>query len=158
MKDYLNKFTTGGNTLFQSNDNNSVGATPIGLLDGVLGGSKTGSGNFLDGIVGTALMELVGVGLTDANYAKYSDVFSSGRKFPAGAKVAIIHGTADTTVPFSNADTVAKNVSPATLVKKWEVSGAPHAFIIIGQKTTEYKNFVSNFTDCIENASCKSVK
>ena len=153
MKDYWSKYTTGGNTLFQSNVNDNVLATPIGLL----GSSNSGSGNFLDGLVGTALMELVGVGLTEDNYAKYSDVFSSGRKFPDGAKVAIIHGTSDTTVPFSNADTVAKNVSPATLVKKWEVSGAPHAFVVVGQKTTEYKDLVSKFTDCVENANCKSI-
>jgi len=157
MKDYWSKYTTGGNTWFQSNVNDSVVATPVGLLDGLLGGSNSNSGNFLDGLVGTVLMKLVGVGLTEDNYAKYSDVFSNGRHFPAGAKVAIIHGKADTTVPFSNADTVAKNVSPATLVKKWEVSGAPHAFVIIGTKTTEYKNLVANFTDCVENASCRSI-
>lgn len=151
VKDYLNKYTSGNNLFFQSN---TITDSKVTSINNSL---TSGSGDFLDGLIGTVLMNLVGVGLTEDNYAKYSDVFSSGRKFPAGSKVVIIHGTMDTTVPHSNADTVAVNVAPATLIKKWDVTGAPHAFVIIGSKRDEYSSLVANFTDCIENASCKSI-
>ena len=152
VDEYKDKVTDQFGSWFSSNsaDNNAV-VKPMNnnLL--------SGNGDFLDGIVGTALMNLVGVGLTEDNYAKYSDVFSEGRRFPVGSKVVIIHGTADTTVPTSNADTVANNVAPATLIKRWNVSGAPHAFVVIGTKTNEYSNVVANLTSCVENASCTSI-
>ena len=102
-------------------------------------------------------MTLVGVGLTDDNYDKYSNVFSLGRKFPVGSKVVIIHGTSDTTVPHSNADTVSANVAPATLVHKWDANGMPHAFVVVGSSKSEYTNLIANFTSCVNNSNCKSI-
>lgn len=111
----------------------------------------------LEGLIGKVLMNLVGVGLNDDNYAKYSDVFSSGRSFVNGSKVMVIHGTADTTVPHSNADTVAANVSPATLVHKWDADLQPHAFIVVGANKSEYTNLIANYLKCIDDVNCTSV-
>ena len=111
----------------------------------------------LNGLVGKVLMNLVGLGLTDDNYNKYSDVFSEGRTFPQESKVVIIHGTSDTTVPHSNADTVASNISPATLLHKWDADGMPHAFIVVGSNKTEYTNLITNFTNCVTDTSCTNI-
>ena len=91
------------------------------------------------------------------NYVKYSNVFSTGRKFVSGSKVMVIHGTADTTVPHSNADTVEKNVNPGILVHKWDAANQPHAFIVIGAKKDEYKTLVTNYLKCIDDSTCTSV-
>lgn len=123
----------------------------------LMSASSTGTSNVLDGLVGKVLMNLVGVGLTEDNYDKYSNVFSSGRQFPAGSKVVIIHGTSDTTVPHSNADTVAANVSPATLLHKWDADGMPHAFIVVGSQKETYAKLISNFTKCITDSNCTSI-
>lgn len=119
--------------------------------------STNSSEQVLEGLVAKALMNLVGVGLTEENYAKYSDVFSSGRKFVSGSKVMVIHGTADTTVPHSNADTVEKNVKPGILVHKWDAENQPHAFIVVGSNKDEYKTLVSNYLKCIDDNACTSV-
>ena len=120
--------------------------------------STTGdSSEMLDSVIGTVLMNLVGVGLTEENYAKYSDVFYEGRKFPAGAKVLIIHGTADTTVPHSFADIVEKNVNPGILVHKWDVKGAPHAFIVVGMNKDKYSSVITKYTNCVTDNTCKSI-
>ena len=111
----------------------------------------------LEGLVAKALMNLVGIGLTENNYSKYSDVFSSGRKFVSGSKVMIIHGTADTTVPHSNADVVSKNVKPGTLVHKWDAENLPHAFIVVGMKKDEYKTLLSNYTKCLDDSTCTAI-
>ena len=112
------------------------------------------SENVLEGLVAKALMNLVGVGLTEENYSKYSNVFSDGRAFLSGSKVMVIHGTLDTTVPHSNADTVEKNISPANLVHKWDAINQPHAFIVIGSQKEEYKTKVSKYLDCVEDNTC----
>ena len=132
---------------------NNTGSATLMPVNSVLGNSS----NVLDGLIGTVLMNLVGVGLTEENYDKYSNVFSNGRHFPAGSKVLIVHGTSDTTVPHSNADTVAANVSPATLVHKWDAEGQPHAFVIVGSNKSEYSNLIANFTDCVNNSNCTSI-
>lgn len=127
------------------------------LPDGIYPRDNSEGSEVLDNLVAQVLMNLVGLGLTDENYDKYSDVFSAGRSFPAGAKVMIIHGTADTTVPYSNAGVVEKNVSPATLVHKWDVNGAPHAFIVVGMNKQDYKSLITNFTKCVPNENCVTV-
>lgn len=143
----MNDLLTG---LKPTNNTGSATLMPVNNTSG-------NSSNVLDGVIGTVLMNLVGVGLTEENYDKYSNVFSNGRHFPAGSKVVIIHGTADTTVPHSNADTVAANVSPATLVHKWDAEGQPHAFVVVGSNKSEYSNLIANFTDCVNNSSCTSI-
>ena len=153
-KDYLDKYTSENNNKIPFLPTNSSSDVMISPVNNNLSNLDV---NFLDGVIGTVLMDLVGVGLTEDNYVKYSDVFSDGRHFPTNAKVGIIHGTSDTTVPFSNANVVASNISPAILVKKWEVSGAPHAFVIVGSKTNEYNDYIAKFTDCVENTSCRNI-
>lgn len=103
-----------------------------------------------DTLIQTVLMQLVGIGLDDSNYAKYSNAFSSGRSFPSGAKVMIIHGTADTTVPHSNADTVATNIGQADLFYKWDAEGNPHAFVVVGSDKDKYTNLVASFTKYVD--------
>lgn len=115
--------------------------------------SLSNSDNFLDGIIGTLLMKLVGVGLTEENYDYYSDSFAQGRNFPTNSKVLIIHGTADTTVPHSNADTVAEKAGNR-VVYQWNASGKPHAFVIIGNERDRYSNLVKEFTTCVGGGSC----
>lgn len=112
----------------------------------------------LNGVIGKVLIALVGVGLNDDNYDYYSNSFAEGRQFPAGSKVMVIHGTGDTTVPHSNADEVAKKVSPATLVHKWDAAAAPHAFVVIGMNKDEYKNLIADFTKCVNDNSCTTIK
>lgn len=119
--------------------------------------STNSSEQVLEGLVAKALMNLVGVGLTEDNYAKYSDVFSTGRKIVSGSKVMIIHGTADTTVPHNNADIVEKNVNPGILVHKWDAENQPHAFIVVGINKNEYKSLVTNYLKCIDDNTCTSI-
>lgn len=114
------------------------------------------SSNLTDTLVKKVLMKLVGTGLTDDNYDKYSNIFSAGRRFPAGSKVVIIHGTSDTIVPHSNSDVIANHLlttNDANLLYKWDVDGAPHAFIVVGSHKTEYTNLVKNFSSCVADSS-----
>ena len=113
------------------------------------------SSNVINGLISKVLMEMIGIGLTEDNYDKYSNVFSEGRYFPEGAKIMIIHGTADTTVPHNMADIVANNITPGILVHKWDVEGAPHAFIVLGSKKKEYKTIVEKYTKCVLDNNCK---
>lgn len=129
---------------------NSVGSSKVTLVNN----GTSSSGNFLDGLVGTVLMKLVGVGLTEDNYDYYSNVFASGRSFPVDSKVLIIHGTGDTTVPHSNANTVAANAGSSRLFYQWNASGSPHAFVVIGTNKDKYANLVAEFTSCIDGKSC----
>ena len=119
--------------------------------------SSSNDEQVLEGLIAKVLINLVGVGLNENNYAKYSDVFSSGRKFVEGSKVMVIHGTADTTVPHSNAEIVAKNIKPGILVHKWDVQNQPHAFVVVGIKKDEYKSLVSKYLQCINNNTCSSI-
>ena len=135
------------NNFYSGNLNNTMCAS-----------EKQKSSDFsLDGLVAKALMNLVGIGLTEDNYAKYSNVFSEGRQFVNGSKVMIIHGTADTTVPHSNADVVEKNVAPGILVHKWDAELQPHAFIVVGVKKDEYKGLVKNYLNCLNDSSCVQI-
>ena len=114
------------------------------------------SSNLTDTLVKKVLMKLVGIGLTDENYDKYSNVFSTGRSFPKGSKVIIIHGTSDTIVPHSNSDVIANHIlttNDANLLYKWDVANAPHAFIVVGSHKSEYTNLVKNFSACVADSN-----
>ena len=114
--------------------------------------------NILDGLIAKVLIAVGNVGLNDNNYEKYSNVFSEGRSFPSGSKVLIIHGTADTMVPFENSNVVAQHISPAKLLYKWDAEGMPHAFIVVGSKKSEYSSLVGDFANCVTNSSCTSIQ
>ena len=120
----------------------------------------TNSSSLIDKLVMKAVINLVGVGLNENNYDKYSNVFSGDRHFPSGSKVVIIHGTSDTIVPYNNSLVIANhimNTNDADLLYKWDVEGASHAFIVVGSHKTEYTNLVKNFAECNADSSKCSV-
>lgn len=117
----------------------------------------TDTSSVTNGLISQVLREIIGVGLTEENYDKYSNSFSQGRQFPAGSKIMIIHGTGDTMVPHSNSDTVASHTSPGILLHKWDVPGAPHAFVLMGTKKDEYSKLVEKFTSCVLDSNCTSI-
>ena len=161
VTDWWKNYTGGSTSNWGNTDwSNFFGGSLYGTSSN--GGSKvtfvknsllSGDGNFLDGIIGTVLMNVIGVGLTEENYDYYSDSFAEGRKFPDNAKVLIIHGTADTTVPHSNADVVAANAGNR-LFYQWNAKGKPHAFVIMGSDKDRYANLVGEFTACVEGKGC----
>ena len=102
------------------------------------------SSSLLEDIIAKLLIKFGGIGLTEENYDKYANAFSSGRQFPKGSKVIIIHGDNDTMVPPSNADVIAANIGNAKLLYRWNVAKAPHAFIVVGSNKTEYTNLIGN--------------
>lgn len=112
--------------------------------------------NVLDSIIGDYLIDKYKIGLNGNNYDKYANVFSRGRKFPVGSKVMIIHGSDDTTVPYSNANVVVSNVSPGILVHNWNIQGVGHNPISEGTYV-EYAKLIYNFTQCIDNVNCTSI-
>lgn len=114
------------------------------------------SSSLLEDIIAKLLIKFGGIGLTEENYDKYANAFSSGRQFPKGSKVIIIHGDNDTMVPPSNADVIAANIGNAKLLYRWNVAKAPHAFIVVGSNKTEYTNLIGNFANCIANMQCSA--
>ena len=114
------------------------------------------SSSLLEDIIAKLLIKFGGIGLTEENYDKYANAFSSVRQFPKGSKVIIIHGDNDTMVPPSNADVIAANIGNAKLLYRWNVAKAPHAFIVVGSNKTEYTNLIGNFANCIANMQCSA--
>jgi hypothetical protein len=91
------------------------------------------------------------IGLTEENFDVKQDTFHSSRKM-SNVPLFVIHGNADTTVPFSiSKDIVVKKAKEANLLYKfWEVPGQPHAFVILGMKNTEYTKEIHSFIDYAE--------
>lgn len=112
--------------------------------------------NVLDSVIGDYLIEKYKIGLTSGNYDKYSNVFSRGRKFPVGSKVAIVHGSDDTVVPYKFANIVESNVSPGILVNNWNIQGVGHNPLSEGIYA-EYAKMLYNFTKCVEDVNCTSI-
>lgn len=136
----------------QTSNTSSNNAVPTLMANNMLDSLSSFS---LDDIVPKLLMKLVGIGLTEENYDLYSNVFAGNRNFPSGTKVVVIHGSADTTVPPSNAKTIAEKAGNR-LLYNWSVSGAPHAFVVVGSHKEEYTNLVGNFTKCISENKCNA--
>lgn len=109
------------------------------------------SSSVIDTLLRNVIMKLLNTGLDDSNYDKYSNAFYSGRTFPSGAKIMIIHGTSDTIVNHSNAETVAANIGSADLFYKWDAEGKPHAFIVAGLDKDNYSNLVASYTKYVDN-------
>lgn len=84
-----------------------------------------------------------GIGLDESNFYYYSDACNSLKY--CELPMLVIHGTSDTTVDPSNADTVESTVCGE--VTRWDVDGASHAFIIMGTNSDEYKERVQDFID-----------
>lgn len=91
------------------------------------------------------LMNYVGVGLNFNNFDKNQDAFASARTF-SNVPILVIHGTEDTIVPYSNSTTVMSEASSRGLsATLWAVEGQPHAFIVAGINSQEYRNHVVDF-------------
>lgn len=71
----------------------------------------------------------------------------------------IIHGTADTTVPYSISTSIVypKAVQANLLYNFWQVSGKPHAFIVVGMEKTNYQNRLYKFIDYVEKREPQEV-
>ena len=110
----------------------------------------TGNGNLYQVVgnenVETILMTMLKIGLTEADFAIKQDVFHPSRKM-SNVPLFIIHGTADTTVPYSmSTGTIYPKAKDAGLLYDfWQVSNQPHAFVVIGMEKTEYNKRVTNF-------------
>lgn len=99
------------------------------------------------------LINIIKVGLTESNFSKNQDAFSSGREF-SDVPILVIHGTSDTTVPYSNSLTVIEEANNRGLdATLWSVENQPHAFIVVGLKTNEYKSHVVEFLSKISKNS-----
>ncbi len=141
-------------------------ASMTGIIEGMLTSTPgidlinslielTGNGNLYqivgDENVKTILMTMLKIGLTEENFDVKQDTFHSSRKI-SNVPLFVIHGNADTTVPFSiSKDIVVKKAKDAGLLYKfWEVPGQPHAFVILGMKNTEYTKEIHSFIDYAE--------
>ena len=144
--DWWNKYTVSKQSYII--DNNSINK--------VNNSFNKDSSSLLEDIIAKLLIKFGGIGLTEENYDKYANAFSSGRQFPKGSKVIIIHGDNDTMVPPSNADVIAANIGNAKLLYRWNVAKAPHAFIVVGSNKTEYTNLIGNFANCVANMQCSA--
>ena len=120
----------------------------------------TGKDNLYD-IVGdnnvkNVLMNVIKVGIKANEFDLKQDSFYSGtlgsRKM-SNVPLYIIHGTADTTVPFS----ISKNIvsvkakQASLLYNFWEVPSMPHAFIIVGVQKDTYQANLASFIKYAEN-------
>lgn len=102
------------------------------------------------------LLNVIKVGIKENEFDLKQDVFYSGnlgtRKM-SNVPLYIIHGTVDTTVPFS----ISKNIvsvkanQAGLLYKFWEVSNMPHAFIVVGVQKDSYQSNLANFITYAEN-------
>lgn len=120
----------------------------------------TGKDNLYD-IVGdnnvkNLLMNVIKVGIKANEFDLKQDSFYSGnlgnRKM-SNVPLYIIHGTSDTTVPFS----ISKNVvsvkakQAGLLYNFWEVDSMPHAFIVVGVQKDTYQANLASFIKYAEN-------
>lgn len=86
------------------------------------------------------------IGLTNDNVKYYSDATNSLKY--CDLPMLIIQGTNDIMVKAENAETIKNTVKGET--ELWMVDGQNHAFIIMGQKTEEYKEHVQTFINKCE--------
>lgn len=133
------------NDLFGSLGDSELVATVLGLLDKVDLGNL---GNILssDNLVENLLINTIDVGLTTENFDEKQNALNSLAN--AEVPILIIHGTADTTVPFENSDRVyetAMNNTKIPYVQRFVAEGENHAFIIMGNKYNVYEGHVQNF-------------
>lgn len=104
--------------------------------------------SILDSLIKKALIDLVGVGLTENDFDVNQDAFHSSRIPSKINGILIIHGTSDTTVPYSNAGVVEQYATTHKVnnISKFYASGQPHAFIIVGSEKEKYTEYVQNFS------------
>lgn len=130
-------------------------ATLFGIKDKEAFSSLTSGGSLIDSLIKTVLINVVDVGLTEANFNDYQDGLESFKK--CEVPVLIVHGTKDTTVPFENSDvlynTAISNESQIPYVQRFTAEGQPHAFVTIGTKYNVYEGHVDNFIKTAESVA-----
>lgn len=90
------------------------------------------------------LLLKMNVGLNEENIAYYSQATNSLKH--CTLPILLIHGTADTTVKFEQAQKAeAAIATPDKDVHTYYVQGGVHAFIVMGSNKAEYKTNVQNF-------------
>lgn len=97
------------------------------------------------------LMNVIDVGIKENEFELKQNALSSKRTM-SDVPLYIIHGTADTTVPYSISTTKVYPiaVSKGLLYDFWQVSNKPHAFIIVGMEKEQYKQNIYKFIDFAE--------
>lgn len=97
------------------------------------------------------LMNVLDVGIKENDFEVKQNALSADRTM-SDVPLYIIHGTADTTVPYSISTTKVypTAVSKGLLYDFWQVSNKPHAFIIVGMEKEQYKQNIYKFIDFAE--------
>lgn len=124
----------------------------LGIAKGALSGLTGTLGGALDKVLPDLLIKLVDVGLTKENFEEYQSALDSLQR--CNLPILIIHGTADTTVPFDNSNVIfntAKNNKNIPYIQRYTADMQAHAFITIGSKANAYQGHVENFINEAEN-------
>ena len=97
------------------------------------------------------LINVIDVGIKKNEFELKQNALSSDRKV-SDVPLYIIHGTADTTVPYTISTTKVFPfaISNGLLYDFWQVSNKPHAFIIVGMEKEQYKKNIHEFIDFAE--------
>ena len=126
--------------------NNELVAKILGIFD------VTSLSDIIDrNTIKDMLINQVDVGLTAENFDEHENALASLEK--ASLPILIIHGTADTTVPFENSTRVyetAMNNPNIPYIQRFEAEDEQHAFIVLGNKENVYKGHVENFISVAE--------
>ena len=97
------------------------------------------------------LINVIDVGIKKNEFELKQNALSSDRKV-SDVPLYVIHGTADTTVPYTISTTKVFPfaISNGLLYDFWQVSNKPHAFIIVGMEKEQYKKNIHEFIDFAE--------
>ncbi len=130
--------------LASNNNNTSLTAKQLGISDKTdLSGITSTVG---DTVIKKLIMNVVDVGLTDANYDELSNNLNSLNR--CTLPILIVHGTKDSTVPFKNSTEIynaAISNKNIPYVQRFVAEGEQHAFVILGSKENVYVGHVKNF-------------
>lgn len=104
------------------------------------------------------LLNVLKVGIKESEFDLKQNAFHSDRKM-SDVPLYIIHGTSDTTVPYSISTSIVypKAVQEGLLYNFWQVSGKPHAFIVVGMEKTNYQNRLYDFIDYAEDREPQTI-
>lgn len=104
------------------------------------------------------LLNVLKVGIKESEFDLKQNSFHKERKM-SDVPLYIIHGTSDTTVPYSISTDIVypKAVQAGLLYNFWQVSGKPHAFIVVGMEKTNYQNRLYKFIDYAEEREPQSI-
>ncbi len=135
--------------LASNNNNTSLTAKQLGISDKTdLSGITS---TVEDTVIKKLIMNVVDVGLTDANYDELSNNLNSLNR--CTVPILIVHGTKDSTVPFKNSTEIynaAISNKNIPYVQRFVAEGEQHAFIILGSKENVYVGHVKNFIAQVE--------